>query len=511
MQNVTSVAVANWKAINLKCYYAKKIDGNKYTICKKQRSRETNNTEFANQFDVEINPKDYEIYQGDQICYLSDIKNKQEFGSELLDRRYRYIINTGSSRSSKTWSINQCLYRYATSYNYKHITILRDVAKHCRELVETEFLDWLRDPNQRVKELQKGIISNDEFSKIMHQESLLETLNRNKTEHTYETPSQSLIRFTGADDLDSIMGKSQNVLWINEPYRFNKDVFDQLDQRTSEFIIIDWNPKQKHFIDNLSRHERAFEIHSTYKKNPFCPPEQAAKIDSYEPTPYNIKNGTANEYLWQVMGLGIRAEMPNKIYSGWKECTLNEFNSLPFQSYFGIDWGLEAPTVIVECKYNGDGAFYFNELLYESERNMIYNIKTQLGENWNEILKAKDLGIVTYYIDKIGIEKETDLIVCDNNKPEKINELRMLNYWAVPAYKPPGSATSDEFSGISFLQRANIYVTSNSNNIWSEYDTYEWAFFKDMNLEKPIKRNDHAMDAMRYIATYLKKYLSIDI
>lgn len=511
MQKITSVATKNWKAINLKCYYGRKIEGNIYSICKKERNNDTKTTEYVEQFQKEIDESKYEIFEGKQITYISDTHGKAEFGEELLDRRYRYIINTGSSRSSKTWSINQCLFRYATSYNYKQVTILRDVAKHCRELVETEFLEWLRDPNGRVKELQRGELTNEEFADIMSREALIDTLKRNKTEHTYETPSLSLMRFTGADDLDSIMGKAQNVLWINEPYRFSKQVFDQLDQRTSDFVIMDWNPKQKHFIDDLSKHERAVVLHSTYKENPFCPAEQAIKIDSYEPTDYNIKNGTADEYLWQVMGLGIKAEMPNKIYNDWGNCSLDEFNSLPLQSYFGIDWGLEAPTVVVECKYDGDGTFYFHELLYESERMMTSNLKKQLGANWNEILKEKGLGLIPYYIDMFGIKKGTDLIVCDNNRPEKISELRNIGYWAVPAYKPKGSVTSNEHSGISFMQRVKIVVTRNSENIWNEYDMYEWAFFKETNLEKPIKKDDHAMDAMRYIATYLKKYLSINV
>jgi len=499
---VTNVAVKNWKAINLKCYYVKKGEDGMYTFYSKDVRKG-----FIEEFTKGVDESKYQIDVYDHITYLSDINDLQEFGSEMLYRRFRYVINTGSSRSSKTWSINQCLYRYATSYNYKHITILRDIAKHCRELVETDFLDWMRDPNGRVLELQKGEIHNDEFADIMTEETLVNTLDRNKTDHTYETTSKSLLRFTGADDIDSIMGKSQSVLWVNEPYRFSKLIFDQLDQRTTDFVVLDWNPKQKHFIDDLSRHERAIVIHSTYKENPFCPPEQALKIDSYEPTEQNIKNGTADQYLWAVMGLGIKAEMPNKIYRNWKECSLKEFDQLPYQAYYGLDWGLTSPTAIVVCKYDGDGTFYLNELLYESEISITEKVKKQLGEGWHEILQKKGLGIIPYYLDSFGIKKDTDIIVCDSNKPDNIQELRNADYWAVPAKKGAGSV----FSGISFIQRANIVVTRNSSNIWSEYDMYEWEFARGMNLERPIKRDDHTMDSINYVTTYMKTHLNISI
>ena len=110
-----------------------------------------------------------------------------------------------------------------------------------------------------------------------------------------------------------------NIAHLNEPYKFGLEAFDQIDMRTSDFIIIDWNPKNNHWIDEIARRENAIVIHSTFKDNPFCPPEQKKKILSYEPTEFNIQQNTASDYLWTVYGLGLKAEKPNRIFKNWKK------------------------------------------------------------------------------------------------------------------------------------------------------------------------------------------------
>ena len=443
---------------------------------------------------------------------------EDEDGNNVLDeygvtkRKYRYIINTGSSRSSKTWSIFQCLYLYVVSNKLKRVTVLRDVAKHCRELVENEFIDWTRDPMGRISQLQKGEISQDQFVDLVSEECLTRTLTRNKSNHTHTTTTESTILFSGADSVDGIIGKTQSALWINEPYQFDQKVFHQLDQRTSEFIVIDWNPKQKHWIDELSRQPNAIVIHSTYKENPFCPTEMATKIDSYEPTPQNIARGTADDYMWQVYGLGLKAEKPNKIYKGWKEIDYVDFQRLPYQSYYGVDFGIMSPTAIVECKYN-EGSFYFNQILYKSENEMKDQIISELGIGYQEILKRKGLSILTYFLNKCDVSKGKDVLVCDSadrdpkTETRKIIELAENNYIAIPFSKTGGSV----LAGISLLQRANVYLTTTSADMWEEYELYEWEIIKGVNLERPVKKQDHSMDAGRYISSWLKLHLGINL
>jgi phage terminase large subunit len=107
--------------------------------------------------------------------------------------------------------------------------------------------------------------------------------NRNKTESFYAYPERNtFFEIHGADDEEKVHGLTQNVAWLNEPYKISKDTFDQIDQRC-DLIFIDWNPKRSHWIEELSKRDNAIVIHSTYKDNPFCPEEQRIKIESYQP------------------------------------------------------------------------------------------------------------------------------------------------------------------------------------------------------------------------------------
>jgi len=88
----------------------------------------------------------------------------------------------------------------------------------------------------------------------------------------------STIEFMGGDEENRVHGFQGNIAHLNEPYKFGLEAFDQIDMRTSDFIIIDWNPKNNHWIDEVARRENAIVIHSTFKDNPFIPEEQKKKI-----------------------------------------------------------------------------------------------------------------------------------------------------------------------------------------------------------------------------------------
>jgi hypothetical protein len=40
-----------------------------------------------------------------------------------------------------------------------------------------------------------------------------------------------------------VHGFKGNIAHLNEPYKFGLDAFNQIDMRTTDYIIIDWNLK----------------------------------------------------------------------------------------------------------------------------------------------------------------------------------------------------------------------------------------------------------------------------
>lgn len=423
-------------------------------------------------------------------------------------RKYRYIINEGSSRSSKTYSLIDCCDVYARSYKNKRITIWRDTKTDCKKTV------------------------------LFDTEILFKTTGRhgvafNKTESIFTYPTGSTYEIHGTDESNSVHGLTQSVAWLNEPYKISRDVFDQIDQRTGDFIIIDWNPRLSHWIDDLKKDPRSIVIHSTFRDNPFCPVEQKNKILSYQPVKsceavtsglltekeaneYSITDNplqipeamlnelsrcreneakkSASEYNWQVYGLGLKAERPNRIYR-WNEISLNDYLALDVPTYYYSDWGAVDPWAIGEVKYL-DGCLYIRELNYSSEN----TIREKLTPTEREQVNGVEEGVVGWMFNKLGINYDS-VIVCDSNRPLKIKALRSCGYdYAIAAVKGIGSI----IDGIDQVNNLKVFYTSDSPNIQQEQENYSRQVDRyGIILEEPEDFNNHHMDGSRYVVSFL--------
>jgi len=415
--------------------------------------------------------------------------------NEKGTRKYKYIIHTGSSRSSKTYSILQTHWLICFTIPNTRVSIWRETKADCKMTI--------------LADLKKAVPTFPNF----------ELVNFNKTESIYTFPNGSTIEFMGGDEENRVHGFQGNVAHLNEPYKFGEDAFNQIDMRTSDFLIIDWNPKSKHFIDELSKRENAIVIHSTYKDNPFVPLEQKKKIESYLSVKYcdvvennliqstdvynydfdtntlnftdkqlkelkralfNELEGTSNDYLHLVYAKGLKAEKPNRIFKNWKTITDKEFDSLPYSLYYGMDFGLSAATTLVAMKFDGDNSFFFKELLYKPMNQMN--------------------GTLSDEIHNLGIDKRLELICDSSNEINKTEgqKLRNSGYNVIFALKGKGSVVS----GIELLQKKNIYYTASSTNIEQEYEQHSWRVVQGVQLDEPEQGNDHALDAMKYVSSW---------
>ena len=446
--------------------------------------------------------------------------------------KYKLIIEEGSSRSSKTWSNFQVLYNFLANNPISSATVLRDTQKSCRDIVEKDWREWLKDPQVRKKQFERGEITIEEFDAYLEEENLYQYLIENKTNHTWTFRNNgNILRFTGLDDEDDAMGMTQTICWINEPYNFSEEVYRQLAQR-SKVIIFDWNPKQNHWIEKEKLKETTYVSYSTFKDNPFILPEQRMQILSYQPikycdavtskilnensaktydldanplnlTPKQIKElkrcrynedvGSASEYHWLVYGLGQKSEKPNKIYKNWKVISLNQYNEVAkhgYRKYYGLDYGFANPTACVEVMYDGDKSFYIRPLLYKPMSQM----EGTLGEHLK--YAGVPIGNVTFvWADSADREPGSDISLT--------NDLRILYAInAVPTSKPSYKARFD------FINNARIYYVDDGY-FDNEYQNYEYEFINGENTGKPIKKNDHYMNATEYCIWGIKEYLGI--
>jgi len=427
---------------------------------------------------------------------LRCIKYKeQEIPIEPSYNRYRQVVSVGGSRSSKSYSIMQLLMLYLITNIAKKVTVWRNLKNVCRSTVLEDFRKIIRADKNVYRKFKE---------------------NKQQGTFTY-MPTGSYIVFEGADDIGKVLGSAQDISFFNEISEFNHEVYLQITQRTADRIFCDYNPSKDFFLEKYRLDEETCFIHSTFKDNSFCPPMIVKQLLSYEPwetgsytiengnvyyngsvitqtnqpPPHieNVRKGTASEFMWMVYGLGLQAEKPNRIYKGWREISAEKFESLNYTSYFGLDFGSSNPTACVEVKYGGDGDFYVYPRMYKPLNDINDSIVTAMELNVKSIIKGKSW------------------IVCDSAKDQYINSLKIGGFIAVGAIKGGGSV---EF-GIQLVQGVTVYFVMDSD-FFSEYNTYSWALDRyGKATDIPVKNNDHYMDALRYVITYLIKYLRIKI
>lgn len=426
-------------------------------------------------------------------------------------RKWRYIINEGSSRSSKTFSIIDLLDIYCRNNPFKRVTIWRDTKT---DTVKTVYPDI----EKRLKQTNRW----------------LNGFRFHATLHTLVYNANTKMEIHGTDDDVTVHGLSGSVAWLNEPYKISRDVFDQIDQRTEDFIIIDWNPKQAHWIEDIKKDQRAIVIKSTFKDNPFCPTEQRIKILSYQTikqsmlvekellTPEEARNynvienpkkfakqrlveltrcrqneyqNSASEYKWSVYGLGEKAEKPNRIFK-WAEIPDHAYDELQVEEFFYSDWGAVDPWAVGAVKYY-DGALYVRELNYASENVM----RAAMEPAELQQISGEENGIVSWRFERLNVPFSAT-IVCDPNRKLKILALRERGWeYALAAIKVPGSIVD----GIDLLNNLKVYYTKSSVNIKYEQENYSRKTDRlGIVLEEPEDVDNHHMDGIRYVGLHLE-------
>ena len=351
------------------------------------------------------------------------------------------IVEQGGTRSGKTYNIEYNLIINARSkWKGKVIDIVRKSFPSLRASAMFDFFNILK--------------AHGWYSENDH----------NKTENTY-TIGTNLFRFFSCDEPQKMRGPGRDILFCNEANELNYEDFMQLNMRTKQLTIMDFNPADEfHWIYDkvLTREDCAFYI-TTYIDNPFLSQRIISEIE-------NLKN--IDENYWRIYGLGQRGVSEATIYSKWE---LTDEPKPQGYSAIGLDFGYNDPTSMVEIVIVDAEQPYIwmNELIYESHMT-----------NNQVIEKMKTLGIPK------NIE-----IYGDSSRPETINEILRAGYNIRPTVKGAGSVKL----GIDYLKRYRLKITKTSLNLQKEIKNYKWKTNKDgVILDEPVEFNDHSCDAARY-------------
>ena len=360
----------------------------------------------------------------------------------------RFVVNQGSTRSSKTYSILQVLILKALQ---SEVPLVISIVR------------------KTLPALKKSVLR--DFIGILESMNLYNPENHNKSDNTYEL-NGTLIEFFSIDNAIKYRGSKRNVLFINEANELSyEDVF-QLQVRTTDQIFLDFNPSDNQsWIYDLvdQRPDEVDFIKSTYLDNTFL--EQSI-IDEIE------KLKETDEDYWRIYGLGERGSLRDLVY------TFQEVDQIPTDRAnligFGLDFGYsQDPTAVVAVWKENDN-LYLEEVIYE---------KGLTNDNIAKLLKES------------GVDRLHD-IIADSAEPKSIDELRKYGLSVKPAFKGPDSIRN----GIDILKRHKLFVTKSSHNLIVELNRYKWKKDSGGNmLNQPVEVWNHALDAVRYIALNLLK------
>jgi len=351
----------------------------------------------------------------------------------------RFIINEGGSRSSKTYSLCQLMIIYCLQNNNKVVSVIRKTFPALRATVLRDFIEILKDIGLYKQEAH------------------------NKSEHIYTFANGSMVEFFSVDDEQKIRGRKRDIAWCNEANELYFDDFTQLNMRTEDKLIFDYNPSDSaSWLYELPA-EDSVKIKSTYKDNPFLPDSIKAQIEDLKRT---------DEALYQIYALGEKAISKSNIYSQW---SFVAHRPAKFVKYvYGLDFGYNHPTALMRVYYC-DNDIYIEPVIYES-----YLTTTMLIE------KLATLNI-----------EQTVTILADYSRPEIIQEMNIAGYDVQNANKVVKK-------GIDNLKTFGV-ICQDDKAIRREYENYKWKKIGDFITDEPVKLFDDAMDAIRYATTHIRQ------
>jgi phage terminase large subunit len=271
------------------------------------------------------------------------------------------------------------------------------------------------------------------------------------------------------DSLRTIKGELQIIMIFNPPHK-------------DHWIIRRWynlvNAKEalgEEFKDYYFARPKAdsslLSIHSTYHDNMVhINPTTVTNFENYKASNFEY-------YCTMIKGL-VSEGLKGVIYKTWIPCTEQQFEALPYPSFYGLDFGYSNdPAALIEIKVHNQDV-WFREVFY------------QTGMTNPDISLAMDC---------LGVKKHSE-IYADCAEPKSIEELRRMGWNVIESVKGADSVNA----GINWLLSKQVHYVETSQNLIKEKNNYRWAL--DVRKEptnRPEDKNNHLMDAARY-GTYTK-------
>ena len=384
--------------------------------------------------------------------------------------KHRYLIVKGSRGSKKSTTIALRIIYNMMKYPLSNTLVMRRF-----------FNTHLNSTWAQLKRAAKMLKVEDKWK-----------FSKNPMEAVYLPTGQKII-FRGFDNPDSVTSITVDEgylcwVWIEEAYQIeSEENFNKLDMsirgmfpddagiwKQIVFTFNPWSSKtwiKKRFWDAPDEDTACYT--TTWECNEFLDDSDRRQF---------IKIRDTNPNRYRVEGLGDWGISEGLIYS-YKIQDFDitqiagertELGDPKYTPYYGLDFGWEHPTALICC--------YASRM---TKKIYIYD------EHYQRMMKNE---AIARMIKQKGLEGCT--IRADSARPEIIQTLRDLGCYNIRATK---KGPDSVLAGIRKLQDYEIIVHPSCVNTIKEFDMYCWMKDPEGKVtDKPIKEDDHLMDALRY-------------
>ena len=232
-----------------------------------------------------------------------------------------------------------------------------------------------------------------------------------------------------------------------------------------------------HFYDlyNLELTDHDFKsFHFTTYDNPHLPPEEIEREKNSKPA-----DTFAQEYLADFKK---KQGLVYKEFSREKHLYEEEFEPhilKTFRYVAGVDFGYRNPAAVLHCLWTGERLLIHNEW-YKKERTDVQIAEYVASAKFREVYP-------------------------DPENQSGIEEMRRLGVNVHEVVKGKDSVRAGIQSVREMLIRGDIMIHKRCVNLISEFESYSYDddVVEKNEQENPIKLNDHALDALRYVVATL--------
>ncbi|EHD5240959.1 PBSX family phage terminase large subunit [Staphylococcus pseudintermedius] len=389
---------------------------------------------------------------------------------------YRVVKGSRGSKKSRTTALN-FIYRLM-KYEWSNLLVVRRFSNTNKQSTYTD-LKWATN--------QLGVAHLFKF-------------NESLPEITYKPTGQKIL-FRGLDDPLKITSITVDVgilcwAWFEEAYQIeNFDKFSTVVESIRgsldepEFfkqITVTFNPwSERHwlkptFFDEDTRLKNVYSNTTTFRVNEWL---DKVDVDRYEDL-YRTNPRRARIVCDGEWGVAEGLVYDNFVVEDFD--WLQIYKKTQFKVH-GIDYGFtNDPTALVSAVVDLD-----NKILW------LYDEHYEKGMLSDDIYKM----IVKKDLETAEIKSENDMRMIAELKNKGVKRI-------VPAVKGPHSI----MPGIQYVQGFKIYIHPSCVHTIEEFNTYTFEQDNEGNwINKPIDKNNHALDALRYaLSDLIFKYKKND-